>query len=109
VRVAATLLALALATTARAQPLGPLPVPTLGCWEDVRLYSTLAAGNFDYCRGHLRYSPGALDCFQVVDRVCLVYLPGSVDWTELRNPTAHVAIPCPPGPEPPVCRRLDIE
>jgi hypothetical protein len=109
VRVAGALLVLALTTTVRAQLLGPLPVPTLGCWEAVRLFSTLGAGNFGYCRGHLRYSPGALDCFQIVDRVCLVYLPGSVDWTEVRNPRAHIPIVCPRGPEPPVCRRLDLQ
>jgi len=96
------------AAPARSQPY-PVPVPALECRDDVRLFSTLANGNFEYCRAHLRYVPGALDCYQVLDRVCLVLLPGSSDWTETRSTREHVPIPCPEGPEPPVCRRLDLQ
>jgi hypothetical protein len=92
-------------------PIGRAQVfaPALACWDDVRLFPSLSSGNFDYCRSHLRYVPGALECFQVVDRVCLVWVPGSTDWTEARSTRARVSLPCPDGPEPPVCRRLDLQ
>ena len=111
VRVAllAALLVFAGATAMRAQPYPTFPVPALECHDDVRLFPRLAGGNFDYCRSHLRYVPGALDCYQVVDRVCLVWLPGSSEWTEARSTREHLPIRCPEGPEPPVCRRLDLQ
>ena len=111
VRVALLVAALLLAGTAtvRAQPYPAFPVPALECRDDVRLFQTLAGGNFDYCRSHLRYVPGALDCYQIVDRVCLVWLPGSADWTEARSTRARLPIRCPEGAEPPVCRRLDLQ
>jgi len=110
VTVAAFVLAaLAGRPIARAQVYSPLPVPALACWDDVRLFPSLASGTFDYCRSHLRYVPGALECFQVVDRVCLVWVPGSTDWTEARTTRARLPLACPDGPEPPVCRRLDLQ
>jgi len=111
VRVAlfAASLVLAAAGRAWAQPYPGFPVPALECHDDVRLFPRLAGGNFDYCRSHLRYVPGALDCYQIVDRVCLVWLPGSSEWTEARSTREHIPIPCPEGPEPPVCRRLDLQ
>ncbi len=92
-----------------AQVLPGLSVPALECWDDVRLFPSLSAGNFDYCRAHLRYVRGALDCWQIVDRVCLVWLPGSAEWTEARSTRTRVPLACPDGPEPPVCRRLDLQ
>src|SRR5215467_9764748 len=94
---------------APAQPHLPPAVPAFQCWDDVRFFSSLASGNFEYCRAHLRYAPGTLDCYQIIDRVCLVWLPGNVEWTEARNLRARLPIPCPEGPEPPVCRRLDLQ
>jgi hypothetical protein len=87
-------------------PLDPYPPVVLDCWTDVRLFDSLSAGTVDYCRAHLRYVPGALDCYQLLDRVCSVYLPGTGEWTELRQPATRLPFACPPGPEPPVCRRL---
>jgi len=100
-------------TTATAQPelppaIGPLSPVVLECWSDVRLFDSFSAGTVDYCRGHLRYVPGAVDCYQLFDRVCSVYLPATGEWTELRQPRTRVPLACPAGPEPPVCRRLDI-
>lgn len=109
VTVGATVLALVAGSSARAQPYVPVPVPALECWTDARLFPSLANGNFDYCRAHLRYVPGSLDCYQVIDRVCLVWLPGTTEWTEARSTRAHIPFPCPEGPEPPVCRRLDLQ
>src|SRR2546422_3512032 len=89
-------------------PLTPFPPVVLECWSDVRLFQSLSAGTVDYCRTHLRYVPGAIDCYQLFDRVCSVYLPATGEWTELRQPRSRVPFPCPAGPEPPVCRRLDL-
>jgi hypothetical protein len=98
--------AVAAASAARAQP---VPAVVTQCWEDVRLFDSLAAGTFDYCRGHLRYVPGALDCYRLIDRVCLVYLPMSGELTDARYPRARYPFACPDGPAPPVCRRLDLK
>jgi hypothetical protein len=81
---------------------------TLSCWSDVRLYETLRDGYFPYCREKLRYRPGRLECFQIVDQVCTVLLPGSLQPVETRSPLQRQVIACPDGPEPPVCRRLDV-
>ena len=93
-------------------PPGALAPPpyaqTLSCWSDVRLYETLRDGYFPYCREKLRYRPGKLECFQIVDQVCTVLLPGSLQPVETRSPLQRQVIPCPDGPEPPVCRRLDV-
>ena len=107
-----TLLALTvmLAGAARAQePFLVPPAIVTECRDDVRLFDSLATGTVDYCRAHLRYVPGALDCYQVIDRVCLVYLPGTAEWTDTHLPRARIPFPCPYAPEPPVCRRLDIQ
>ena len=79
------------------------------CREKARLFQSLTAGTVDYCRGHLRYVPGALDCFQVIDRVCLVFLPATAEWTDTYSPRERIPFPCPAGPVPPVCRRLDVQ
>lgn len=110
-------LTLGLADLARAGPerdagSGP-PSPEAGqatavsCWLELRLFRSFTAGVVDFCRGHLTYEPGALDCYQFMDEVCSVFLPASLEWTETRRPVAPPAVlPCPDGPEPPVCRRL---
>jgi hypothetical protein len=82
---------------------------TLGCWSDVRLFNTLRNGNFPYCRENLRYRPGALECFQVTEQVCSVILPGATLPIETTSEQNRQVIPCPDGPEPPVCRRLDLQ
>jgi hypothetical protein len=109
---AALLLAGLLGTPARAH--GPaLLVPAPGivteCREDVRLFDSLSSGTVDYCRRHLRYVPGALDCYQVIDRVCWVFVPAIAEWTDTYSPRTRIAFPCPDGPVPPVCRRLDVQ
>jgi hypothetical protein len=76
------------------------------CRFDVRLFRTLRHGLVDFCRGHLRYAPGTLDCYQFVDQVCTVWLPGSPGLTETRRAGTPSIFPCPPGREPPVCPRL---
>jgi hypothetical protein len=121
------LVALALAVAARVAVAAPPPVtparptpfpppaatpypllPPSWCWIEVRLFDTLRYGPIDVCRKRLRYRPGALECYHIVDRVCATVLPdGQV--LNGRTPTSREVVPCPAGVEPPVCRRLDIE
>jgi hypothetical protein len=103
------LLLLGVLTAPPVLPAQSVPPVVTECWEDVRLFETLAAGTFDYCRGHLRYAPGALDCYRLIDRVCLVYLPLTGELTDARSPRTRYAFACPVGPAPPVCRRLDLK
>jgi hypothetical protein len=126
--VGAALLVAALARLAAAEPKPPViivvpgerpSVPsypsvypyaqTLGCWSDVRLFNTLRNGNFPYCRQNLRYRPGALECFQITEQICEVIPAGATLPIQTTSPLSKQVIPCPDGPEPPVCRRLDIE
>jgi hypothetical protein len=87
-------------------PLSPLPVVT-GCRVEPRLFYSLRTGWIDYCRGHLGYEPGALDCFNFSEQVCTVFLPATQTWTESRyDPGEPVVFPCPDAAEPPTCPRL---
>jgi hypothetical protein len=76
------------------------------CWLDTRLFESLKTGPMTYCRGHLAYSPGRLDCYQFTDQVCSVVLPSSATVTQTRQPVAPALFPCPDAPPPPVCPRL---
>lgn len=87
-------------------PFPVLPTPSY-CWIDVRLFDTLRHGPFDFCRRKLRYRPGALECYFVTDQVCATLQPNG-QWFEARTPVNTQVFRCPPGPEPPVCRRLDF-
>jgi hypothetical protein len=91
-------------------PVVPVPVPVPApsyCWLDVRLFHTLRLGPVDFCRRNLRYRPGALECYQFLDQVCATYVPAS-GWVTGRNVVNTQVFACPEGPEPPVCRRLDL-
>lgn len=77
------------------------------CWFDTRLFDSLRTGPVTYCRGHLAYAPGALDCYQFTDQVCSVLLHSPTPTlTETRVPVAPYLFACPDGPEPPLCPRL---
>jgi hypothetical protein len=93
------------------QPVLPaLPyAQTLSCWSDVRLFRTLRNGNFPYCRQNLRYRPGALECFQITEQICDVIPPGGTLPVRTTSMVNKQVIFCPDGPQPPVCRRLDVE
>ena len=108
---AVVLLACLLGEGARAHQL-PGVLPGVGflteCREDVQLFQSLTSGTVDYCRGHLRYAPGALDCYRVIDLVCSVFLPATSEWTNTYTPRERIPFPCPEAPPPPVCRRLDL-
>ncbi len=91
-------------------PLLPVPLPALPpsyCWLDVRLFYTLRNGPVDFCRRNLRYRPGYLECYQFTDQVCATFVPAS-GWVTGRNAIDTRVFPCPDGPEPPVCRQLDL-
>ena len=98
--------------TAQAQvivPRGPILVPggvanPGQCWAEVKLFDTLRYGPVDFCRKRLAYRPGRLECAQVAENVCWVLL--GAQWTLTRTPVQQYVIPCPDGPEPPVCPRL---
>ena len=91
-------------------PLYGLPpfAPPAWCWIEVRLFDSLRTGPIDYCRRRLRYRPGALECYRIVDRVC-ASPTASGQWVTGRTPITKEVLPCPRGPEPPVCRQLDLE
>ncbi len=103
---------LTFATVAGAQMQPPVTIPTNpnvlngGCWIELRPFSNLRSGNFNYCRTSLRYRPGRLDCAQFLDQACWLLLPGATEWTLTRAGQSRALIPCPNGPEPPVCPRL---
>ena len=81
------------------------PIPT-SCWDQPRYFESLKYGVFEYCRAHLRYKPGALECYYFSEQVCWVFLPGDQEWTQTHNVGPATIFPCPGGPEPPVCPRL---
>jgi hypothetical protein len=99
---------LLLAAPVCAQPVlhDPDSALVLSCRTDVRLFRSLRTGLIDYCRGHLRYAPGDLDCYQFADEVCTVLLPGNPSFTETRREGPPSIFRCPFGPEPPVCPRM---
>jgi hypothetical protein len=87
-------------------PLDPSVGVTGGCWSAVRVFRSLSAGPIPYWRGHLRYSPGDLDCFEYTDQVCSVLLLSTQEWIETRREVGPSVFPCPRGPVPPVCPRF---
>lgn len=110
----ASVLAAGTALADHDEPRGPIIIaPGLGgygtsCYQDVRLFYTLRDGYFPYCRERMRYRPGKLECSQVTDRICTIVDPVSLQLVESRTPTRRQMIPCPDGPEPPLCRKLDF-
>ena len=105
------LLALTLLSTLEATPQPPPTIPepavVTSCWLQPRFYWSFTSGTVDYCRGHLRYVPGTLDCFRTGEQVCSIWLPDRLSWTESHEPLfPPEVLPCPDAPEPPVCPRM---
>ena len=88
-------------------PVVPDPPLSSLCWVDIRLFDTLRLGPVDFCRRRMRYRPGALECYRFIDQVCMTWVPGG-GWVTSRGSLDVQVIPCPHGPEPPMCRRLDM-
>jgi hypothetical protein len=86
--------------------LGPLPEPG-GCGVELRVFYSLRLGPVAFCRRHLRYRPGTLECYQFSELVCpgLDAVDGPVG---SRRAIDAEVFPCPVGPAPPVCRTLDL-
>jgi len=84
----------------------PQPYPA-ACWVDVRTFHSMRYGEMPYCRENLRYRPGALECFEIIDRVCSIVTP-ELQLIDARTPVQRRRIACPAGPRPPLCRRLDV-
>jgi hypothetical protein len=90
-----------------ALPRAVVPPQVGACWVGVRRpFASLRSGVFDYCRGHLRYAPGTLDCYHFVDEVCELLDPITGEWFDTHSPEGRDVFVCPDGPEPPVCPRL---
>ena len=83
----------------------PAPQAKTSCITEPQQFET-REGPVAYCRGHLRYEPGALDCYTLAQQVCLVLEPFSQTWSEQREELRSEVFPCPEGPKPPVCPRL---
>jgi hypothetical protein len=85
----------------------PGPAPELGsCQSEALVFYSLRYGPVGFCRRHFRYRPGALDCYQFIDRVCPTLDPTNGAVTT-RSRAVQV-FPCPAGIEPPVCRTPDL-
>ena len=74
------------------------------CDEEVEIFNSLKYGDFDFCRLHLRYKPGAIDCLRIVVTTCNAIEPDGQQ-RRLRQESDGQAqrIVCPPGPPPPSC------
>jgi hypothetical protein len=101
--LAAALAAVALSASATAAP-ASFPSLYPFCTEQVQVFSSLRHGEFDYCRLHLRYVPGSIDCLRIVATACNAWVPEG-QATVLRQGLDGRAerIVCPPGPPPPSC------
>jgi hypothetical protein len=108
----ALLAALLAAGTARGEQVvlpGPIIVPggvanPSYCWPEYKLFDSLRTGPVDFCRKRLAYHPGRLECAQVEENVCWILL--GTQWTQTRMPVNERVLPCPEGPQPPVCPRM---
>jgi hypothetical protein len=111
-RCCVCLVVLALANVARADPRqlpvgGPVVVvPPASCWDEPRYFDSLRGGTVDFCRQHLGYHPGRLECVYAADRVCDVYDPETRQWVRTHAITDPGLFPCPDTEPPPVCPRL---
>ena len=74
-----------------------------GCWIEEHYFDSFTGGPVPYCRGHLKYTPGALDCYYATEQVCSVFWPAQNQWTQSRNLLPPTLIECPDAPKPPFC------
>ena len=76
------------------------------CWEEAHPFATAFGDPIDYCRGHLRFTPGAADCFMVTDLVCITHSfdhKQRVQSQQTRQEYYSQPFVCPDGPKPPQC------
>ncbi len=78
------------------------------CQGEVAIFESLRHGEFGYCREHLRYAPGRLDCLRIFLPTCNVFPSAQPNWV-FRSPAERILgghaerIVCPAGPPPPMC------
>jgi hypothetical protein len=88
------------------QPLIVVPgYPPTSCFPELRIFDSLKYGPTTLCRQNMKYRPGALECYQIVDQVCGTFLANG-QWFEGRNLVSSTVIPCPDGPPQPMCPQL---
>ena len=83
-------------------PMGQEPVVT-NCRIEARTFSSLKTGEVDFCRRHMKYAPGAVDCYRFEAQVCDVFQPTTQQWTENRQVLPPSVLECPEEIEPPLC------
>ena len=76
------------------------------CWMDRRWFWSFTSGNVDFCRGHLDYVPGALDCYSYNQEICSLYTQTTGEWSESVRTLPPALFACPDDVEPPVCPRM---
>ena len=78
------------------------PVVT-NCRTETETFSSLKTGAVDFCKKHMKYAPGTLDCYTFEVQVCDLFQPATQQWTQNRQPLAPRVFECPEEPEPPLC------
>ncbi len=87
---------------AQQAPTSQAPIVT-NCWTETQYFSSFKTGDVDYCRGHMRYVPGAPDCYTFETQVCELFQPTTGEWTQSRQHLAPRVFECPDAPKPPKC------
>ena len=82
------------------QPQAPI---VTNCWTETQTFSSLKTGEVDFCKKHIKYAPGALDCYTFEVQVCDIFQPTNQQWTQNRRPLPPRVFECPEEPEPPLC------
>lgn len=82
--------------------------PLFPCPGEVAIFRSLQHGAFEYCRQHLRYAPGSVDCLRIIVPTCNDFSLGQAglvirgEEDRIRAGQAE-RIVCPGGPPPPMC------
>ena len=73
------------------------------CRTEARTFFSFKTGEVDLCRRHMKYAPGALDCYRFETYVCDVFQPTTQQWMENRQVLPPSVLGCPEEIEPPLC------
>ena len=88
---------------AQDNPYDDAPATTDECWNELRSFYPSFGNPLDYCRGHFKFEPGALDCYSFTDQVCWVFSPTTQSWAKIHTVLPPTVFPCPRAPKPPQC------
>lgn len=75
----------------------------VNCWTETQPFSSLRTGAVNFCKKHMKYAPGALDCSTFETEICEIFQPTTQQWTQNRRPLRPRVIECPEEIEPPLC------